>query len=81
METRRLTKLITRKTFCLYCDCKLVSQEKQIGYKLNKKQFSCLNCAIEKNFISDQQIIKFLKSKITEVRIPQWKIEEGRVRY
>ena len=81
METRRLTKLFMKRTFCLYCDCKLISQDKKIGYKLNKKQYTCLNCAIEKNFISDQEIIRFVKSKISEKQIPHWKIEEGRVRY
>ena len=81
METRRLTKLFMKRAFCLYCDCKLISQDKKIGYKLNKKQYTCLNCAIEKNFISDQEIIRFVKSKISEKQIPHWKIEEGRVRY
>ena len=70
-----------KRAFCLYCDCKLISQDKKIGYKLNKKQYTCLNCAIEKNFISDQEIIRFVKSKISEKQIPHWKIEEGRVRY
>jgi len=28
-----------------------------------------------------KQIIKFIKSKITEKNIPNWKLEEGRVRY
>ena len=70
-----------KRAFCLYCDCKLISQDKKIGYKLNKKQYTCLYCAIEKNFISDQEIIRFVKSKISEKQITHWKIEEGRVRY
>ena len=34
METRRLTKLFMKRAFCLYCDCKLISQDKKIGYKV-----------------------------------------------
>ena len=81
MITRSLTKLFIKTTLCFFCDTKLISQEKQIGYQIYRKKYTCLRCAIEKNFISDQEIIKFLKSKIPEKSIPYWKIEEGRFRY
>jgi hypothetical protein len=79
--TRSLTKLFIKTTLCFFCDRKLIEQEKQIGYRIYKKKYTCLRCAIEKNFISDQEIIKFLKSKIPEKSIPYWKINEERVRY
>jgi hypothetical protein len=79
--TRKLTKLFIKTTLCFFCDRKLIEQQKQIGYQIYRKKYTCLKCAIERNFISDQQIIKFIKSKITEKNIPNWKIEEGRVRY
>ena len=81
METRRLTASFLRNALCEYCDYRIIEQQEKISYKLNKKQYSCLKCAIERNFISDQEIIKFLKSKIPEKRIPHWKIEQQRVRY
>jgi len=79
--TRKLTKLFIKTTLCFFCDRKLIEQQKQIGYQIYRKKYTCLRCAIERNFISDQQIIKFIKSKITEKNIPNWKLEEGRVRY
>ena len=81
MITRKLTKLFIKTTLCFFCDRKLIEQQKQIGYQIYRKKYTCLNCAIEKNFISDQEIIRFVKSKISEKQIPHWKIEEGRVRY
>ncbi|DAC63958.1 MAG TPA: hypothetical protein D7I02_01220 [Candidatus Poseidoniales archaeon] len=81
METRRLTTLFIKNALCEYCDYKIIEQQEKISYKLNKKQYSCLKCAIEKNFITDQEIISFIKSKIYEKRIPHWKIEEQRFRY
>jgi len=81
METRRLTAAFLRNALCEYCDYKIIEQQEKISYKLNKKQYSCLKCAVEKKLISDQEIIKFIKSKIPEKRIPYWKIEQQRVRY
>ena len=81
MITRKLTKLFIKTTHCYFCDRKLIEQQKQIGYRIYKKQYTCLRCAIERNFISDQEIIRFIKSKITEKHIPNWKVEEGRVRF
>ena len=81
MITRTLTRLFIKSTLCFFCDRKLIEQQKQIGYQIYRKKYTCLKCAIERNFISDQEIIKFLKSKIPEKNIPHWKIEEGRIRY
>ena len=81
MITRKLTKLFIKTTNCYFCDRKLIEQERKIGYRIYKKKYTCLRCAIERNFISDQEIIGFIKSKIIEKHIPNWKVEEGRVRF
>jgi hypothetical protein len=52
-----------------------------VGFKISRKQYLCLKCAIENKFISDQEIIKFVKSKIPELRISYAKQKDLRIRY
>ena len=84
MEPRKLTKLFYKNVICDLCYIKLYEQEKIAAYSISKKRtkgFICLKCSIEKKFVTDQEIIKFLKSKIPENKMSIAEQEKQRVRY
>ena len=81
MQPRRLTKLFSKKRTCEFCNLRLSQQEKKVGFKISRKQYLCLKCALENKFITDQEIIKFVKSKIPEIRISYREENNMRVRY
>ena len=81
MQPRHLTKFFSRKRTCEFCFLTLSKQHKKVGYQISRKQYLCLKCALENKFITDQEIIKFVKSKIPEIRIPQHKQKSMRARY
>ena len=78
LQERHLTKKFYQKTRCEFCEHKLLEQQKKVGYQISKKQYLCLKCSLEKNFITDQEIISFIKSKIPEIKISQ---QEKQLRY
>ena len=81
MQPRHLTKFFAKTKTCEFCDLTLIQQQKKVGFKISRKQYLCLKCALENKFITDQEIIKFVKSKIPEIRISYRKQNDMRVRY
>jgi len=81
LQPRRLTRFFSKKRTCEFCNLRLAQQQKKVGFKISRKQYLCLKCAIENKFISDQEIIKFVKSKIPEIRISYQKQKNMRARY
>ena len=81
MQPRHLTKFFSKKRTCEFCFLRLSQQQKKVGYQISRKQYLCLKCALENKFITDQEIIQFVKSKIPEIRIPYTKQKNMRARY
>jgi|APSaa5957512493_1039668.scaffolds.fasta_scaffold03741_3 hypothetical protein len=72
LQPRHLTKLFFKNVSCALCEINLNKQKPHVAYSISKKKnsgFLCLHCSLEKHFITDQEIINFLKCKIIEKRV------------
>jgi len=72
LQARHLTKLFFKNVTCERCEINLNEQKPRVAYSISKKKnsgFVCVHCSLEKHFITDQEIINFLKCTIIEKRV------------
>jgi|TARA_B110000438_G_C15379517_1_gene464148 hypothetical protein len=84
LQPRYLTKLFFKNVTCEKCEINLNEQKPRVAYSISKKKnsgFLCVHCSLEKHFITDQEIINFLKCKIIEKRVSVAVQNSRRARY
>jgi len=84
LQARHLTKLFFKNVTCERCEINLNEQKPRVAYSISKKKnsgFVCVHCSLEKHFITDQEIINFLKCKIIEKRVSVAVQNSRRARY
>ena len=84
LQKRHLTRLFFKNVTCERCEINLNEQKPRVAYSISKKKnsgFVCVHCSLEKHFITDQEIINFLKCKIIEKRVSVAVQNSRRARY